>query len=263
MFDEKEIMGLKQLLSLFNPDTLTKKDFIDKFKQIVDYVKKIEQKNLEEITKIKETILTALNGVTNKTNKDFGTHKDESGKLIGSHIKRLDETLKSKIIDIDFRLSQLKDGKDADEVKILNNLKAQIHLPTIEEIENDLPKLGNQIRDALELLPDGDKLKIDAIEGLTEILNELKKKKPLLGIPGFNKNSMDLCFIDPYVPTGTINGDNKVFTLGHTPSPVTSLRVWRGGAKQVVDEDFTISGTTITFVNAPQVGEKIEVEYRV
>ncbi len=58
------------------------------------------------------------------------------------------------------------------------------------------------------------------------------------------------------VPTGTINGSNKVFTLPASPSPASSLGVKLNGAWQKTGgEDFTLSaGLTITFVNAPPTG---------
>src|SRR3990167_32225 len=57
-----------------------------------------------------------------------------------------------------------KDGQPADETKI------------IETIENDLPKLGERIRDGLELLEDEDKLSIKAIKDLEDKLKNLEKK---------------------------------------------------------------------------------------
>ncbi len=36
-------------------------------------------------------------------------------------------------------------------------------------------------------------------------------------------------FVDQQTPTGAINGVNAVFTLSQTPSPTTSLEVYRNG----------------------------------
>lgn len=54
------------------------------------------------------------------------------------------------------------------------------------------------------------------------------------------------------VPSGTMNGINKVFTLAHTP--VTGITLIYNNATQFYTTDYTLSGTTITLgagVTAP------------
>lgn len=55
-------------------------------------------------------------------------------------------------------------------------------------------------------------------------------------------------------PGGTIDGSNKDFTLVNTPA-TGSLQVFLNGAFQTGGgEDYTLTGLTITFVNAPLTG---------
>ncbi len=54
-------------------------------------------------------------------------------------------------------------------------------------------------------------------------------------------------------PSGNINGSNVTFTLAHTPID-GSLDLRLAGIYMTVDIDYTISGDTITFVNAPSIG---------
>lgn len=62
-------------------------------------------------------------------------------------------------------------------------------------------------------------------------------------------------------PLGSINGSNRVFTILHTPiSETDELRL--NGQTLVPDSDYTLSGTTITFTDAPQVGDTIEISYQ-
>ena len=75
--------------------------------------------------------------------------------------------------------------------------------------------------------------------------------------------AMDYRILDPYTPTGTINGSNTDFILAKAPNPATSLKVYRGGALQSLTEDYTLSSKTITFLIAPVVGEILKVEHRV
>jgi len=72
-------------------------------------------------------------------------------------------------------------------------------------------------------------------------------------------------FIDQVVPTGAINGSNTVFTLGLTPSPTASLQVYRNGLLMSVGVDYSLSGTTITFLagSVPQANDKLICSYRV
>jgi hypothetical protein len=74
---------------------------------------------------------------------------------------------------------------------------------------------------------------------------------------------MDQHFIDDETPTGTVNGVNTDFVLGHAPSPVGSLKVFKGGTRMRLTEDYTFSGQMITFLIAPVVGEIILCDYRI
>lgn len=52
------------------------------------------------------------------------------------------------------------------------------------------------------------------------------------------------------IPTGTLNGTNKVFTLSH--APLTGSLVLTLNIIQTLGQDFTLSGSTITFTVAPK-----------
>lgn len=68
-------------------------------------------------------------------------------------------------------------------------------------------------------------------------------------------------FVDDETPTGSINDSNTVFTIANTPTS-GSLKVFLNGARQRVTEDYTLSGTTITFINPPPTGSILLVDYR-
>lgn len=68
---------------------------------------------------------------------------------------------------------------------------------------------------------------------------------------------------DNEVPAGAINGSNAIFTLAHAPSPAAGLQLFRNGVLQTAGGvDFTLSGTTITYVAAPQTGDTHVCSYR-
>lgn len=61
-------------------------------------------------------------------------------------------------------------------------------------------------------------------------------------------------------PSGTVNGTNTSFTMGNTPI-VGSETLFMNGLLQDLTNDYTISGSVITFVAAPVSGDKIRVNY--
>ena len=69
---------------------------------------------------------------------------------------------------------------------------------------------------------------------------------------------------DPNVavaPTGTQDGTNTVFTVPSTPANGTDIEVFRNGVLCQPTVDYSVSGTTITFVAAPSAADVIEVKY--
>lgn len=72
-------------------------------------------------------------------------------------------------------------------------------------------------------------------------------------------------FVDQVTPAGTINGTNVAFTLSQSPSPSSSLAVYRNGVRMTSSVDYTLSGAVITFATglAPQSGDTLTCSYRI
>ena len=62
------------------------------------------------------------------------------------------------------------------------------------------------------------------------------------------------------MPTGTVNGSNKVFTISNSATN-NEIVVTINGLKQIEGTDYSLSGTTLTFVTAPFTGALLEVFY--
>ena len=62
-------------------------------------------------------------------------------------------------------------------------------------------------------------------------------------------------------PSGTINGSNPTFTLASSPTPAASLELRLNGVVQKSGSDFTLSGSTITMIVAPGVGDVLIASY--
>jgi hypothetical protein len=70
-------------------------------------------------------------------------------------------------------------------------------------------------------------------------------------------------FVSKEVPTGLINGSNTSYSLVNTPISGTE-HVYLNGVLQEegAGNDYTISGSTITYLTAPETGDKLVVSYR-
>lgn len=60
--------------------------------------------------------------------------------------------------------------------------------------------------------------------------------------------------------TGTIDGNNRLFTLPTVPNG-SNLEVFWNGILVSSPDDYTLSGVTVTFSRAPQVGDTIVAYY--
>jgi hypothetical protein len=62
-------------------------------------------------------------------------------------------------------------------------------------------------------------------------------------------------------PSGLVNGSNVTYTLGTTPIGNQSVIVFLNGVAQYNTIDYTVSGTTVTFTDAPATGSSIFAYY--
>ena len=69
-------------------------------------------------------------------------------------------------------------------------------------------------------------------------------------------------FVDGETPSGTPNGSLTTFGLAVAPSPATSLHLYRNGVRLKPTTDYSLAGSTITFVAAPDTGDVLLADYR-
>lgn len=69
----------------------------------------------------------------------------------------------------------------------------------------------------------------------------------------------DPMIVDGEALVGTINGSNTVFTIRHTP--VVGPAVYRDGIRLLLNDDYTFSGTTVTFATAPATQSLLTASY--
>jgi hypothetical protein len=71
-------------------------------------------------------------------------------------------------------------------------------------------------------------------------------------------------FSDGETPGGSINGPNTAFTLAFGPSPGASLELYRNGVLLKQSVDYSLSGSTVTFLTGaiPLTGDSLTADYR-
>jgi ElaB/YqjD/DUF883 family membrane-anchored ribosome-binding protein len=230
---------------------------------VVKLVKKIEAKNIEDINAITKT----LTAVVEKLKEDTGSNVEELKKQAMAYCEQETERLKKQHEQmmgmVEQKMAEVQnglDGKDADEERIINDVIEKVQVPVLDKLGKSLPTLGIAIRDGLELLNGNERLDASAIKNLEEFLS---KRETRVVSGGFNYGAIDLHFADPYTPTGLVDGINKDFELNNVPNPASSLKVWCDGQKKQLATDYTLSGTTISFIDAPLIDTIIEVEHRI
>jgi hypothetical protein len=121
-------------------------------------------------------------------------------------------------------------------------------IPTVESIELDIPKLGEPIRDALELLQGDERLDKSAIKGLQEELDRILKiaesKTQIIGGGGVGKQNVYY-----YDLSSQLNGVLKTFSM---PAFARILDVKLSSApvlRPTVDWTSDANAYTITFTS--------------
>ncbi len=77
-------------------------------------------------------------------------------------------------------------------------------------------------------------------------------------------NLLSIVQVHGEIPAGTINGSNAKFTVQNLPSPSTSVALYKNGVRQHAGIDYSLSGSTITFMTGsiPVTGDSLLVDYQ-
>lgn len=258
METNETLKNLSILLGALKSDHLGKADFEEAFIKVIDHIKKIEQKNIQEIEQMHGMLTDLSEKVKNSVSSDFNSLKGEIGIIVDSHLKTLNSAHESKLKEVDDRMGEVRNGLDADEEIIVDKVCKLIKIPTIDELKNEMPVMGTQVRDALELLQGDERLDYTAIKGLKKLIEKLTKEyssknKAVGGLRPANTGIE--------TPVGTKNGVNKAFTVAWIPEYIT-----RNGQSVYADNGYTLSSAsgvlTITLEYAPESDEILRSHYK-
>lgn len=120
--------------------------------------------------------------------------------------------------------------------------------------EKKLPQYAVYYRDALELLPEGEKLRIEAIENLRKELDEIRALRSVGKGGAVTDKAVQFALmrsIQAVTPTGTIDGANTDFEV---PSTIHAVLSFELNSRVVALGEYSIIGgarKTIRFDTAP------------
>lgn len=294
---QEDLQNLQTLLSALRKDHLGREEFLKEFERVLAFVKQLKNTNKQVISGAYERVNLLALRLKENNEQDIEKAKREMAGLIEDYLSKVETATNQKMREVDEKVKELKngiDGKDADEQAIADKVLREVQSPIIEKIEKNLPKLGEPIRDALELLAGDQRLDKSAIRGLDELLEKHNGQNiPYVGGIRYLSQLVDILigsdladghaivwdatnkrwkngevsgtstinFADSETPTGDVDGANTDFVLAHTPE-TGSLKVYLNGMRMSLTEDYTLATATITFLTAPDSGSIITCDYR-
>lgn len=227
---DKNLEKLSRLLNVLDEDALTKEDFLKHFEMLLDIVKKVKDelsKNIDAKTQDAVRELESLQSTYKETIKKI---EDENTWSL-SNVKRLaldnvnnflvKSQLKEKLEEVEEKLEELREVETPDlediveESSRLTTEKMKELLPVVPVLEEELPKLGEPIRDALELLQGEDRLASTAIRGLDEELRRLRTAGAVY-TGGGNHNGIFLNQIIAQAGLHVYDDQNLIFGTGNS-----------------------------------------------
>lgn len=257
---------------------------------IVEFLMELEEKLDVEIPQIKNIIAQV------KGDKGDKPTREDLLEIIEPLIPEIPEVIhgytpsEDELVEIIERLiPEVKDGHTPTTKELLNLIEPLLpdttdiasiastmaleelkpSIPTLEQLEEKLPSLGEKFRDGLELLRGDDRLDISAIKGLEnykEVTKGLSSVYPqytgVLGIKEIVAGSgVTIDNTNPQypvvtatggngvtveTPTGTVDGSNVSFTVTAEPKWIVS-----DGVTYFAGAGYTYAALTVTMDSAP------------
>lgn len=212
----------------------------------------------EEVAQIVKTLLEAIKDMGERISGDMADTKGElEGQLtdLQMQLQQVESGLRNSLTETDTKSNQnlLRAIKQLQaEVKRVQDMipKLPDYSDQFAELESKIPTIpekdtGEDMRNALEALPDGDKLAIEAIQDLRKELNALKQMRTSGG-DGGGIVGRDL--VRNYDLSAYLDGATKTFNL---PAIWSIVSVATSSFPNVLRPviDYTYTGQSITFTD--------------
>lgn len=213
--------------------------------------------------------------------KIYGDQLDVSAVGLGLTKNVTDDFSHKLDVDVDASTIEVS-GSNKVQVKDLGITTGKIANDAVDKTKINSDVAGNgivqNVDGSLELNPDNATLEIVSGEvlqvkdnGITEAKLNMYNSPSVGNVLKYTANGMEWSsdsglissnFVFHEIPSGLINSLNTTYTLANTPVAGT-VQVFLNGLLQApgVGLDYTISGTTITFVKAPRTNSDLYVHY--
>lgn len=240
----------EQILKLLS-ESMSQEEFIQAFEKVLEVVRDNKKANDRVLEGLKQDFKQKTSQLENVSRQEFAVLAKDLMRNVDTVLKGNDR----KTLDIIEGLKREMQSFKASEQKVINEVIKQIPEPEKGEdadeeaiqkrIEEDLPKLGERIRDGLELLKEDERLDVKAIRGLEDLLKKVESKISSVGNGG-GGGSFREHFIEIDL-SGELNGVltefnipavYKIISVDLSSYPYGTLRK---------DTDYSYTNTTITF----------------
>lgn len=197
--------NMRDLFQGMLDDHLGRQEFTDAFQKVVDLIKQLTERNQAEFSAIQETVQLLSQKLAQESSDTLASVQSETRASLQRELRAIQSSLDETVRSIDERVSQIKDGKDADEERIVQDVLAQIPAWTP-------PDTAEDIRNKLEVLEGDERLKIEAIRDLREELDALKKRSNQTVYVGGGGGSGGR-IVKSYDLSDQLDGSTKTFAL--------------------------------------------------
>ena len=207
--------------------------------EMVDKIKSSEEEERVIFSKSVQKLADSLS--------DLNELKTSIKTLTEEFVKTRDSSLDTEIIEAINKLDK-ETPEFPKEIKISNEV-AVSNLDEIKIPEVKVPPFPEVIKAVL----------VDSEGRPIDLAKLYKPQREILGARGGSGPTE----VSNETPSGSVNDVNTVFTLTFSPIAET-VKVYVNGARQLSGSgnDFTLSGSTITFTNPPSTGSNILVDYK-
>jgi len=239
---EKNVRFLEKMTEFLGSEMITKEDFVHAFEQVAKAVEIVRLNLTQKFEQLQSKIDDKAEELESKNSASLS--RLEEG--VDKKTSKIKQDVEKKLQEIDVRMSQVKDGEDADESSILEAVVAQ--LPEHREALLDGP---DEIRNKLELLTDSERLNMNAIMGLKEELEELRRiRSRAVGGGGTSAIGVQAALgriIYTETPAGDIDSVNVTYTVNNDIHAIFSLGI---NGQMIHSGEYTYAGRTLTFTTA-------------
>lgn len=250
---------------------------IEKFTKDIDELKSDDidvEKTIKEININIEKLTTSITDIEKELNDskksivdltDRSNLLDEKIGITNSEITEINQT----IINITSEITNIKDGvADLDSIREdVSDINQKIDYdinPHLDRIDVEIDDIQRRINIPANDLSTQLKYFTDQINQLYYIINQqqnvidnLNNNNNTTGLPNFRYD-----MVDKEIPTGLIDGINKIFIL-EKPPVIGSESIFLNGVLQDSVKDYSIQGSQLVFFEAPLEDMVIRCNYRV